>query len=123
MLSRVTEGADMVEWVEATDLETLKRKKKIVVTVSDKEIVVLYADGQVYALNNICVHKQRRLSRGLVFQGKIICPGHQWAFDLDTGWVDEWQQCQPTHKVKVEDGVVFIDPSSRVFVPACESKK
>lgn len=105
----------MPSWQKVTDLASLKRRKKCVATLGDDEILVLYAEGRVYALNNTCIHKGKKLARGLVFKGHIICPGHQWAFDLRTGWVDEWAQCQPTYAVRVEDGEVYVDPEPKVY--------
>ena len=40
--------------------------------------------------------------------GKIVCPGHQWAFALGTGWEAVKQVCQPTHPVRVHDDVVEV---------------
>ena len=67
----------MGEWVEVSDLASLKRRKKLVVPVAGQDIALFYVDGEVFALNDVCIHKERRLSKGLVFQGRVICPGHQ----------------------------------------------
>lgn len=104
----------MSDWVEATALTPLKRRKKMFVRVADQDVALFYVNGQVYALNDICIHKQSRLSRGLVFKGSVICPGHQWAFDLNTGWAEQWSKCQPTYAVKVEGDTVYIDPEPLV---------
>ncbi|MGQ0848580.1 MAG: Rieske (2Fe-2S) protein [Actinomycetota bacterium] len=104
----------MADWVRVAELKELQRRKKLLVEAGGIPIAVFFDDGYVYALRDICIHKQRNLSKGLVFQGKVICPGHQWAFDLPTGWVDEWAECQPTFAVKVEGGEVFVDPEPRV---------
>jgi len=105
----------MSEWIRVTDLTTLRRRKKQVVTLGDQDIVLFYVKGNVHAMNDLCVHKQRRLSKGLIFQGKIICPGHQWAFDLETGWVEEWAMCQPVHKVRLEGEEVYVDPEPTIL--------
>ena len=104
----------MSEWIKATDLGSLKRRKKQLVSAGGQNIALFYLDGEIYALRDICIHKKRHLSKGLIFQGKVVCPGHQWAFDLKTGWVDQWAKCQPTYKVKVEGEEVFVDPEPHV---------
>lgn len=104
----------MTEWIQVTQIEPLQQRKKLKVTVGDQDIALFYVNGEVYALSDICIHKQSRLSRGLVFKGKVICPGHQWAFDLKTGWVDQWAKCQPVFAVKVEDGIVYVKPQPQV---------
>ena len=53
-----------------------------------------------------------------MLNGKIVCPGHQWAFDLDTGWESIKQECQPTYRVRVEDDVVQVDAASRAVLVA-----
>lgn len=110
----------MTEWIKATELGPLQQRKKLKVSVAGHDIALFYVDGAVYALSDICVHKQSSLSRGLVFKGKVICPGHQWAFDLKTGWVDQWARCQPVFPVKVQDDVVYVaaEPQVRDAAPA-----
>lgn len=104
----------MTEWIRATEIGPLRQRKKLRVTVAGQDIALFYVDGAVYALSDVCIHKQSRLSKGLVFKGKVICPGHQWAFDLKTGWVDQWAKCQPVYPVKVENDVVYVAPQPQV---------
>jgi nitrite reductase/ring-hydroxylating ferredoxin subunit len=111
----------MGEWVEVAELAQLKRRKKLVVSAGEQEIALFYVDGEVFALNDVCIHKERRLSKGLIFQGHVVCPGHQWAFDLRTGWVDEWARCQPVYRVKVESEAVYVDPEPVVRAAAPEA--
>jgi nitrite reductase (NADH) small subunit len=37
------------------------------------------------ALDNVCPHRGGPLAEGTVEHGKIVCPWHQWEFDLATG--------------------------------------
>lgn len=104
----------MGDWVEVAELKELSRRRKKQVSVGDEPVALFFVDGEVYALHDTCIHKQRQLSRGTILHGRVICPGHQWAFDVCTGWVDEQDDCQPTYAVKVEDGKVYVDPTPRV---------
>ena len=73
------------EWVKVADIEELIRRRKKMVSV-DGEDIALFLDGDnVYALNDVCIHKQRSLSKGTLLNGRVICPGHQWAYNLETG--------------------------------------
>lgn len=104
------------EWVKVADVDELtgRRKKKVAV---DGEEIALFLDGEhVYALHDACIHKQRSLSKGTLLNGRVICPGHQWAYDLETGWEAEMEECQPTYPVKVEHGEVHVIPKRRVLV-------
>ena len=48
----------------------------------------------------------------MVFKEKFVCPGHQWAFDLSTGWESVKEQGQPVYTCQEVDGVVQLDLSS-----------
>jgi nitrite reductase (NADH) small subunit len=114
--------APAANWIDVGTTSDVTRRKKIVIDVGDEQIFVLAHDGDFYALQNICIHRQREISRGVVLNGRIVCPGHQWAFDLRTGWESIKQECQPTYRVRVEDGVVQVDAASRaVMVAPCET--
>lgn len=105
----------MSDWIKASDLAPLKQRKRLKVTIGEHEVALFYLDGEVFALHDVCIHKGNRLSQGHVFKGKIVCPGHQWAFDLRTGWVDAWAKCQPVFPVKVADDVVYIKLEPQVL--------
>ncbi|WP_199432305.1 Rieske (2Fe-2S) protein [Qaidamihabitans albus] len=100
----------MQEWVYLADVSELARRKKKRVEAGGRSIALFYIDGDVYALHDVCVHKQRSLSKGTVLQGRIVCPGHQWRFDPATGAADDQPLCQPTYDVRVEDGRVYVNP-------------
>lgn len=102
-------------WIKATEVAALQRTKRLQVTLENVDLALFYVDGSVYALRDVCIHKGSRLSKGRVFQGKVVCPGHQWAFDLRTGWVDQWARCQPVFPVMVENGVVYVKLEPQVL--------
>ena len=108
----------MSDWVQVADLKELARRRKTVVTVGDEQIALFLVGEKVYALADICIHKQKSLHKGSLFGGKVVCPGHQWTFDLETGWEADQEQCQPTYQVKIEDGAVHVVPERRVLVDA-----
>ena len=100
----------MEDWIKAADLRDLKRSRRLHVTVAGIDIALFFANGQAYALNDVCIHKQRSLSKGTLFNGRVICPGHQWQFELETGWEDDQQLCQPCYPAKIEEGAVYVIP-------------
>jgi nitrite reductase/ring-hydroxylating ferredoxin subunit len=100
-------------WVEVAAVDDLRRRRKVVVPHDDGEILVLMHEGAVHAFDNTCIHRQRSLSKGVVLNGRIVCPGHQWAFDLASGWEALKGECQPTYTAKIEGGRVLVDTASR----------
>ena len=98
----------MSDWVPAGSVDDVTKKKKVVVPVGDVDVLVLAHDGGFFAFQNLCVHRDRELSKGVILNGKLICPGHQWAFALDSGYESIKELCQPTYDVRVHDGVVEV---------------
>lgn len=108
-------GADTgPDWVEVATVKELIRHKKKYVEVGEEKIALFYAAGQVYALYDVCIHKQRSLAKGVVMGDQVVCPGHQWCFELETGWAEDEEQCQPSYDVRVEDGLVYVNPIRRI---------
>ena len=65
-------------------------------------------------MDNICIHKQRPMLKGVILRDRLVCPGHQWAFELESGWEAVKEECQPTYDVRVtDDGVVEVDLDSK----------
>ena len=42
-------------------------------------------DGRVFATQGECPHRGGPLADGLVGSGTVVCPLHEWRFDLETG--------------------------------------
>ncbi|EHR50932.1 ferredoxin subunit of nitrite reductase and ring-hydroxylating dioxygenase [Saccharomonospora marina XMU15] len=108
----------MAEWLHLADLSELARRKKKRVVVAGEQIALFFVDGQVYALHDVCVHRQRSLSKGVVLGGAVVCPGHQWRFDPATGQAHDQPLCQPTFDVRVDGDRVYVNPVRRGRVGA-----
>lgn len=106
----------MSQWHDVGNVKDLQLRKKKAVQVGETSVALFYVNDTVYALNDICIHEQRSLSKGTLLFGKIICPGHQWKFDPATGEPEDQDGCQPTYAVRVDgDGTVLVslDPADR----------
>lgn len=106
-------GREAPEWVPVATLGELRRRKKKLVSAEGQDIALFLRGDDIYALQDVCIHKGRQLSRGTVLRDRVVCPGHQWQFDLETGWVEAQGRCQPTHAVKVEGDTIYVDPERR----------
>ena len=107
-----TNGAE--RWLDVGDVAEVMKRRKFVVTDGEATIVIVAHDGAVFAMDNICIHRQRELVKGVVLRDRLVCPGHQWAFELGTGWEAVKEECQPTYAVRVTDtGRVEVDLASR----------
>lgn len=106
-------------WLAVGTPDEVTRQRKFVVDADGTEVLVLAHEGSFFAFANRCIHRDRELVKGVVLNGKLVCPGHQWAFALDTGWESIKEECQPTFAVRVNDGQVEVDVIP-VAVPATE---
>ena len=95
-------------WVEVGPLQDLQRRRKQVIDVGDRDVLVLWHGNSVYAFQNICIHQERELVKGVILNNRLICAGHQWAFELGTGWCRERERTQPVYETKVEGDVVYV---------------
>jgi len=107
-------GELTVEWLQVAELAELRRANRKKVMVAGTPVVLFLIGGRVFALRDACVHKQRPLSRGTILHGKVVCPGHQWKFDPETGQAEDSDKCQPVYAVRVDGGHVYLNPQERV---------
>jgi nitrite reductase (NADH) small subunit len=50
-----------------------------------KMICVANMNGQITAMDNVCLHRGGPLGQGVMEGGKVVCPWHGWQFDPTTG--------------------------------------
>lgn len=49
-------------------------------------VLALFNDGGTYfAIDDTCPHQGASLGDGLLYEGLVICPMHQWMFSLRSG--------------------------------------
>jgi nitrite reductase (NADH) small subunit len=100
-------------WHRVATTAELRRARSVVVSAetsgASADVVVFWNAGEPVAMANLCVHRERELAKSNIFQGKVICPGHQWAFDTATGYCTEKERTQPVYAVRVDGDEVFVD--------------
>ena len=57
----------------------------IVVDVGERRVALFRHRGEVFALDETCPHRGGPLHDGAIDRGVVLCPWHQWQFDLKTG--------------------------------------
>lgn len=79
------------------------------VEVDGRSVLLCRESGEIYAVDEICPHKERSMAYGVVLSGKIICPHHQYEFELDTGRC-RGKRCPPvlTYEVEIVDDQVYV---------------
>ena len=100
----------MACWVAAGDAGSIPAGRGQVV-VTDGGRFAVFRDGDVYrVVDDSCPHQGASLGEGSVFDGKVLCPWHSWAFDLATGECPNAPSVVVrSYPVRVVDGVIEFD--------------
>ena len=78
--------------------------------VAGRLIAVFKArDGNVFAVDGLCPHKNGPLADGMIVGHQIVCPLHAYRFTAGSGECDQAGVCSiGTYPVEVEGDTVFI---------------
>ena len=111
--SDATEASQNGGWTKVCLATDLARAGRLVVDVSGTPVLLMWNDGDPLAFHDTCIHKGRSLSEGVIFAGRLVCAGHQWAYDLRTGYCKARDRYQPVYRVTIDGDNVVVNLSSR----------
>lgn len=111
-------------WLKVCALDDIPVLGARVVRRNEGDIAVFRnGENEVFALRDKCPHKGGPLSQGLVFGKRVACPLHNWAINLEDGRALEPDEgCTRSYDCKVEQGVVFLDPTPRATAQSAQEK-
>lgn len=99
------------KWTRVGRVDDIPRRGSRMVNTREQKIALFRAaDDRIFALRDECPHQKGPLSQGIVHDGCVTCPLHNWVISLETGevvGVDEG--AVPAFPVLVEDDNVFLD--------------
>ena len=76
----------------------------------DKVICIANVDGDLSAMDNLCLHRGGPLGQGLVDGGKVVCPWHGWQWDPTTGQAGHNPNAKVAiYPLKIENGDVQVE--------------
>jgi nitrite reductase (NADH) small subunit len=75
----------------------------------DKTICVANVNGEISAMENVCLHRGGPLGQGVIEGGKVICPWHGWAWDPKTGEAGPPGAKVAVYPVRVDNGDVLVE--------------
>ena len=83
--------------------------KSAIIEVGDKEIALFNYKGNFYAIDNTCPHRGAPLGEGRIEEGILICPGHEWRFELKSGWCPQNPELSTEiYPIKVHDEKIYV---------------
>ena len=75
-----------------------------------KAISVFHADGEYFAIDDMCPHAGASLAGGFVEDGVVTCPWHYWRFRLSDGaWADNPRIRTASYPVHVVDDEIRLE--------------
>ncbi len=86
----------MIKFIEVMDESDLPIGKSAIISAGKDEIALFNYKGKYYAINNKCLHNGSSLGEGRIEEGVLICPNHEWRFDLVSG------QCPQNPEMKAK---------------------
>ena len=101
-------------WVEIGLISDIPRRGARCVKRGDLAIAIFRtADDRVFALEDKCPHRNGPLSQGIVHDGCVTCPLHNWVISLETGAAQGADEGQ-THSfpVRLEGEVIYLAVTS-----------
>jgi nitrite reductase/ring-hydroxylating ferredoxin subunit/ferredoxin-thioredoxin reductase catalytic subunit len=78
------------------------------VRIGKRDVAVVRANGEYFALSNVCRHAFGPLSEGFVDGYILMCPWHGWRYDVRDGTTDHPDADVRTYPVVVRAGEVFV---------------
>ena len=96
-------------FVKICKYSDLKEKQGRRFFVDDVDVAVFRVDGEVYALNNICIHQHAPIMHDGFIEGDCVaCPAHGWDYELKTGRVPGGIKGLDKYEVKIENEDVYV---------------
>ncbi|MET0362117.1 MAG: nitrite reductase small subunit NirD [Sphingobium sp.] len=99
------------DWLDIGPVDQITPGNARTLPVLGGEEIAIFrqANGDFHALVNSCPHKKGPLSQGIVHDGVVTCPLHNWHISLKTGQaLGEDAGCVPVIPLKVDAGRIFL---------------
>jgi len=100
----------MAEFVEVCNKDDVKEGQGIVVNVEGKRVALFNVKGEIYAINNTCIHAGGPLGEGRLSNDVVMCPWHGWEYNVKDGTtVFNSNLKVEKYNVKVEGDKVLVE--------------
>jgi nitrite reductase/ring-hydroxylating ferredoxin subunit len=65
------------------------------------EYLILNLHNKIYAIDNLCPHQNASLGLGEIIEDEVICPLHQYRFNIKTGVCNIENFCVERYDVEI----------------------
>lgn len=99
----------MAEFVRIVGTEDIKPGTGMTIEAGGKSLAVFNVDGTYHVIDNTCVHRGGPLGEGDLDGNVVMCPWHNWTYDVKTGrCINNPSACVKSYPVTVEGTDVKI---------------
>ena len=102
--------SETAEFVRACSLADLPGEGALGVEIDGVPVAVVRAEGEIYAIYDVCSHEEVPLSEGEIYDHTVECWLHGSCFDVRTGEPTGPPATKPVpvYPVKIEGGHVYV---------------
>lgn len=102
------------DWVSTVDESKIHDGTYVAVYPKGLGILLVRVDGELHAVANKCAHMACPLEGGKLDGAVLVCPCHDWRFDVRTGeFLDARELSIATFPTRVQDGKVHVQIGGR----------
>ena len=104
-------NAITTNWVSIGTLHDVPRRGSRCVKAGEITIAIFRTlEDKIYALEDKCPHKAGPLSNGIVHDGCVTCPLHNWVISLETGEAQGADEgATAAYPIKMDGDTILID--------------
>jgi nitrite reductase/ring-hydroxylating ferredoxin subunit len=89
--------------------ELLEGKMKLI-RAEGKQVLFIKQNGKLYVIDDRCPHMGCKFSGGSLEGDFVVCPCHDWRFNLETGeYEKDPEYVIVTYPFKLKDGKVWVN--------------
>ncbi len=97
-------------YVPVLDEKELQEGKMKPVRIQGIPLLLIKQHGKIYVIDDRCPHMGCKFSGGKLDGNVVICPCHDWRFNLDTGeYAEQSGYVLTAYPFKVESGKIWVN--------------
>lgn len=101
--------AELENFIPILEEKELQEGTMKLIRVEGLPVLLIKQLGQIYAIDNRCPHMACGFSMGSLDVNVIICPCHDWRFNLKTGeYEDNPSMKLKSYEWKIKSGKIFV---------------
>ena len=97
-------------FVPVLEEKELKEGEMKLISVEGTPVLFIKQSGKIFVIDNRCPHQSCGFSGGTLDGTVIVCPCHDWRFDLKTGEYEDGPSMKLiSYKWKIKAGKIWVN--------------